>query len=63
MDPQDAEELLRVAHELVRQNIGDRIYEIRSIEGQGWEGPRVTKWSWACQVLDRLTKKYPEPKE
>lgn len=32
----------------------DLVYHVRESEGEGWEGPRVNKWSHACDRLKKL---------
>ena len=34
---------------LMREPLGDWVYDIRDNEMQGWEGPRVTAWAEAVK--------------
>lgn len=43
-----APELLEALQKLMREPLGDFIYDIRDSEMQGWDGPRVTNWGEAC---------------
>ena len=38
---------------LVSEGIGDFTYTIRDRELKGWNGPRVTAWSDAVQVIEK----------
>ena len=44
-------ELNEALRELLRQNIGDYVYDVRERELMGWEGPKVKAWSHACEVV------------
>ncbi len=35
-------------------HLEDHFYAIRESEGQGWEGPRMVKWSKACEAARKL---------
>lgn len=56
---EDAAALLAATRVLLKESLGDFIYDVRSHEALGWEGPRVVAWSNACVVLERVAAKYP----
>jgi len=35
-------------------NLVDHHYHIRESEGEGWDGPRITKWGEACAAARKL---------
>ena len=50
-------EALKVLRELFDiQPLGDLIYEVRSSEGKGWEGPLVKRWAAALARAEALLK-------
>ncbi len=51
MDLKRAMEALAV---FVDQNVGDHIYDVRELEGLGWDGPKVTAWSRASVTANEL---------
>lgn len=49
-------ELLEALETLLREHISDWIYDIRAREGLGWDGPRVTAWGKACEIITNAVK-------
>ena len=45
-------EILRGFNEIL--NLGDLIYAVRDKEGEGWEGPQVTKWAKLHEEMQKL---------
>ena len=37
--------------------LDDLIYQVREVEGEGWEGPAVTAWSNACVAVKKAIAK------
>jgi hypothetical protein len=53
-------EALAVLRELFDiHHLGDLIYEVRSSEGKGWDGPLVKRWAAALERAESLIKEKP----
>lgn len=60
--PRERDDLARALRILVDESIGDMVYQIRDRELQGWQGPRVKAFGWACQIATKWAAD-PDPEE
>lgn len=53
---QEVEELEAACKALEAEGIGDKVYDVRNREMLGWDGPRVTAWGNAAQLITTIAK-------
>lgn len=56
LPPPIPEDLQAAINNLVREHVGDYVYDIREREGEGWDGPRVKAWGGMSQVFEKYAK-------
>jgi hypothetical protein len=52
----ELEAIRKACEALANNSIGDYVYDVRDRELKGWDGPRVTAWGSASQLITTIAK-------